>query len=254
MSAVAAVPRLPCQLLRIRTRTGVGASSRIIAAGHGVARGQAAQVPVQRCWSGSLKNAVGVGVGVGPCAGVRWFSTGGVWRQDASGEASGNGEQKKEMEFKTYGFEEITASLPTSSSSSSSSPPSPILIDVREPAELTSTGIIPTAHHIPIRTHPDAFFLPPDEFLTRFGFAKPEADTPPPSSSSSTATTATPTKQKPDIVFYCKAGVRARSMAMLAAQAGYDQGRLGVYYGSWLDWEKRGGPVERWEGKGEGEG
>ncbi|PGG99198.1 hypothetical protein GX51_06392 [Blastomyces parvus] len=238
-------PRLTCQFLR--TRTGGRASSRTIAAG--VARGQAVagQGPlwlgggVVRCW----------GDGGLYAGGARWFSAGGVWRQNANApgnaNGNGNGEKQSETEFKTYGFEEITASLPSSHTSSSpSSRPAPILIDVREPTELTSTGIIPTAHHIPIRTHPDAFFLPPDEFLTRFGFAKPEADAPP---SSTTATK----EEKPDIIFYCKAGVRARSMAKLAAQAGYDKGRLGVYYGSWLDWEKRGGPVERWEGKGDGE-
>lgn len=52
-----------------------------------------------------------------------------------------------------------------------------------------------------------------------------------------------------DIVFYCKAGVRARAAAQLAVQAGYDVERVGVYDGSWLDWVKRGGKVEEWEGE-----
>lgn len=50
-----------------------------------------------------------------------------------------------------------------------------------------------------------------------------------------------------DMVFYCKAGVRAKAAAQLAVQAGYDPRRIGVYDGSWLDWEKRGGRVEKWE-------
>jgi rhodanese-related sulfurtransferase len=49
-------------------------------------------------------------------------------------------------------------------------------------------------------------------------------------------------------VFYCKAGVRARAAAQLAVQAGYNAEQLGVYDGSWLDWEKQGGKTERWEG------
>jgi rhodanese-related sulfurtransferase len=50
------------------------------------------------------------------------------------------------------------------------------------------------------------------------------------------------------MVFYCKAGVRAQAAAQMAVQAGYDPASVGVYYGSWLDWAKNGGKVERWEG------
>lgn len=49
-------------------------------------------------------------------------------------------------------------------------------------------------------------------------------------------------------MFYCKAGVRAKAAAQLAVQAGYDPEKVGIYEGSWLDWEKRGGKVEKWEG------
>ncbi|PYI00152.1 Rhodanese-like protein [Aspergillus ellipticus CBS 707.79] len=137
--------------------------------------------------------------------------------------------------FKQWGFEDITTTLPSTKPSSPPSTPqkSLILIDVREPAELTSTGIIPSAVSVPLASQPDALFLTPDEFETRFGFPKPgvaegEAGT--------------------DIVFYCKAGVRARAAAQLAVQAGYEVDRVGVYDGSWLDWAARGGRVERWEG------
>lgn len=51
-----------------------------------------------------------------------------------------------------------------------------------------------------------------------------------------------------NLVFYCKAGVRARAAAQLAVQAGYDPEKVGVYEGSWLDWAKKGGRVEKWEG------
>jgi rhodanese-related sulfurtransferase len=93
---------------------------------------------------------------------------------------------------------------------------------------------------MPLNSQPDALFLPPDEFLTRFGYTKPGIKNdalPEPGSSD------------PDIVFYCKAGVRARAAAQLAVQAGYDSERVGVYYGSWLDWAERGGKVERWKGQ-----
>lgn len=42
--------------------------------------------------------------------------------------------------------------------------------------------------------------------------------------------------------------MRAGAAAELAVGAGYDPDTVGVYWGSWLDWEKNGGRVERWEG------
>lgn len=104
-------------------------------------------------------------------------------------------------------------------------------MDVREPAELVSTGIIPTAVAVPLASQPDALFLEPDEFETRFDYAKPGAGE----------------DDIRDMVFYCKAGVRARAAADLAIQAGYDPKRIGVYDGSWLDWEKNGGRVVKWD-------
>jgi rhodanese-related sulfurtransferase len=97
------------------------------------------------------------------------------------------------------------------------------------------TGIIPSAVSVPLASQPDALFLTPEEFETRFGFPKPGAAA----------------GEKGDIVFYCKAGVRARAAAQLAVQAGYDPERIGVYEGSWLDWADRGGKVEKWEGESE---
>lgn len=110
------------------------------------------------------------------------------------------------------------------------------MIDVREPAELAATGIIPGAVSIPLASQPDAYFLPPEEFETRFGYAKPGV------------TDEGAEGEKREIVFYCKAGVRAQQAAQLAVQAGYDPDTLGVYRGSWLDWSNRGGKVESWEG------
>lgn len=54
-----------------------------------------------------------------------------------------------------------------------------------------------------------------------------------------------PSKDK-ELMFYCKAGVRARAAAGLAKHAGWD--KVGEYPGSWLDWEKQQGPVEQLKG------
>jgi rhodanese-related sulfurtransferase len=94
---------------------------------------------------------------------------------------------------------------------------------VREPSELQSTGRIPGALNIPVTSAPDAFFIPEEEFEERFGFERPERER--------------------EVVFYCKSGVRSHAAAGFAKQAGWE--RVGEYKGSWLDWEKRGGEVEK---------
>ncbi|KAL2871077.1 rhodanese-like domain-containing protein [Aspergillus lucknowensis] len=149
-----------------------------------------------------------------------------------------NSEKSDTPTFRQWVFEDINALLPSANPSTPPSTPQKnlILVDVREPAELSSTGVIPSAVAVPLASQPDALFLTPDEFETRFGYPKPgvEADG--------------ATKDGTDIVFYCKAGVRARAAAQLAVQAGYDADRIGVYDGSWLDWAQNGGRVEKWEG------
>jgi len=72
-----------------------------------------------------------------------------------------------------------------------------------------------------------------EDFETNFGFPRPtEAD---------------------EVIFYCKAGVRSRQAALLAGQARpVFGGKIGNYNGSWLDWEKNGGKVEK-EGEQGGE-
>lgn len=117
---------------------------------------------------------------------------------------------------------------------------------MREPNELRTTGIIPTAVPMPLNSQPDAIFLEPDEFLIRFGYPKPGA--PQIESEAGSASSASKGEKAPILVFYCRAGVRARTAAELAVQAGYDRSKIGVYDGSWLDWEKRQGKVEKWDG------
>ena len=94
---------------------------------------------------------------------------------------------------------------------------------MREPSEIAQTGHIPHAKNLPITSHPDALFLPAEEFEDRFSFPKPTAET--------------------EVVFYCKAGVRSRAAAGMAREAGWE--RVGEYKGSWVEWVGRGGKVER---------
>lgn len=94
--------------------------------------------------------------------------------------------------------------------------------DVREPAEYEA-GYIPGAVNIPVKSQPDAIFLSPEAFEDRFGFSKPS--------------------EEKELIFYCRAGVRSSAAAQLAQQQGYKH--ISEYRGSWLDWEKNGGPIAR---------
>ncbi|KAF2837199.1 Rhodanese-like protein [Patellaria atrata CBS 101060] len=117
---------------------------------------------------------------------------------------------------KVYDFEEISGIVEEGGEGKER-----VLVDVREPHELEQ-GRIPTAHNLPLQTHPDAIFLPAEEFEAQFGFPKPRAEQ--------------------EIVFYCKAGVRSSAAAQLALRAGYQ--KVGEYRGSWLDWQRKGGEIE----------
>lgn len=101
--------------------------------------------------------------------------------------------------------------------------PNVVIVDVREPGELQSTGRIPGAVNIPVTSQPDSFHISDDDFEDRFGYARPGRDR--------------------ELVFYCKAGVRGRAAAGLAREAGWSA--IGEYPGSWLDWAGKGGRVER---------
>ena len=87
--------------------------------------------------------------------------------------------------------------------------------------------------NVPIVTHPNAFHLQPDEFRDLFGFDKPATQGP----------------GAPELVFYCKAGIRGKAAAKLASDAGY--AAVGDYNGSWLEWDKKGGETEVYDGSGE---
>ncbi|KAL2874159.1 Thiosulfate sulfurtransferase rdl2, mitochondrial [Colletotrichum sp. CLE4] len=105
-----------------------------------------------------------------------------------------------------------------------------VIVDAREPGELVDTGRIPTAINIPVATAPESFLIAEEDFEDRYGYPRPSKDT--------------------ELVFYCKAGVRSRALATLARDAGWT--KVGEYPGSWLDWAKKGGEVER-GGKGPGQ-
>jgi len=151
----------------------------------------------------------------GPMRWNSWERRGGEGGEGSQGKSKdspdANGRVRK------WEFEDILRTIESPSSSTSAT-----IIDVREPHEFSSNSI-PTAHNLPIVSHPDALFLPTDEFRERFAFPKPPVDK--------------------EVVFFCKAGVRSQSAVAFARKAGYTN--IGEYRGSWIDWVKRGGPVTK---------
>ncbi|KAF5524477.1 putative thiosulfate sulfurtransferase [Colletotrichum aenigma] len=101
--------------------------------------------------------------------------------------------------------------------------PNVVIIDAREPGELVQTGCIPGAINIPVGTAPQSFHMTSEDFEDLHGFKRPGQDQ--------------------ELIMYCKAGVRSRALASLAKEAGWKN--IGEYPGSWLDWEKNGGPVQK---------
>lgn len=93
---------------------------------------------------------------------------------------------------------------------------------MREPHELLDTGKIPGAINIPITSAVQSFHISDEDFEDLYGYARPPKDA--------------------ALLFYCKAGVRARAAAGLAQHAGWAS--VGEYPGSWLDWDMNKGPVE----------
>lgn len=185
---------------------------------------------------------------------------------------------------KPYTFEEVQSLLPTSkpphSAAAAAAPHqrTRIIIDVREPAEVQSTGRIPGAYNMPLTSNPDAFYLGAEDFFERFGFEKPrrtgigggggvgvrvrrgeeeeggggrgtragvregEAESGVNAKEGGEEEEEEETGVE-EVVFYCKAGVRSRAAARMARE--WVGIKVGDMTGGWMEWEKKGGQIER---------
>ncbi|SPP82729.1 rhodanese domain-containing protein CG4456 [Drosophila guanche] len=97
--------------------------------------------------------------------------------------------------------------------------PQKLLIDVREPDELTKTGQIPSSINIPLGIVSQELSASPELFKSKYGREKPQATT--------------------EIIFHCMIGKRSLKAAETAAALGFKN--LKNYEGSWTDWAKREG-------------
>lgn len=125
---------------------------------------------------------------------------------------------------------------------------------------------------MPITSNPDAIYLPAADFHERFGFAKPdgegggegeaavsEGNPRPYAAGFGGADVGAAAEEKEDggmqeeeeegvkeVVFFCKAGVRSRAaMQMANGEGGWKGVRVGQWSGGWMEWEEKGGKVER---------
>ncbi|XP_055551248.1 rhodanese domain-containing protein CG4456-like [Wyeomyia smithii] len=95
--------------------------------------------------------------------------------------------------------------------------PEKLLIDVREPAELASTGVIPTSINIPLKTVTEELQLSPEAFKAKYGRKKPTASDP--------------------VIFSCRLGVRAGDAANQADKLGFKN--VKNYVGSWTEYAEK---------------
>jgi len=88
-----------------------------------------------------------------------------------------------------------------------------VLLDVREDHEVRRTGLIPTAHHVPL----DSLFMclnEPRKWRPTFGFRRP--------------------KKIDNLIFYCRMGGRSHAAAVAAQSKGYEN--VKNYVGSAREW------------------
>ncbi|XP_078582238.1 thiosulfate:glutathione sulfurtransferase-like isoform X2 [Branchiostoma floridae x Branchiostoma japonicum] len=87
------------------------------------------------------------------------------------------------------------------------------LIDVREPEEIASTGLLPGAINIPLnRLHID-LKMPEEDFKEKYGVEKPGKD---------------------NLILHCLGGIRSRGALAIAHALGYEKARH--YIGGYAEW------------------
>ncbi|OXA46018.1 putative thiosulfate sulfurtransferase, mitochondrial [Folsomia candida] len=98
------------------------------------------------------------------------------------------------------------------------------LVDVRDPQELETQGKIPKSINIPLPEIPDAFRnLSNEEFSSKYGFSKNDDN----------------------LVFSCRSGRRAEAAINHVFGGDPSISKFRLYRGSFMDWEAKGGPIEK---------
>nr|CCC95889.1 hypothetical protein, unlikely [Trypanosoma congolense IL3000] len=109
-----------------------------------------------------------------------------------------------------------------------------IIVDVRSTAEVSLSGIIPSAVNIPLKALPVALSdeVDDEEFRQAFGHPKP-------------------LKKTSHMIFYCEKGVRSAFAVEMAESLGYEN--VSNFVGSFVEWRElhNGSPFVGGSGKDE---
>eukprot|EP00736_Rhodelphis_marinus_P003260 Rmarinus@m.19187 len=92
-----------------------------------------------------------------------------------------------------------------------------VLLDVRNPNE-TASGMIPTAHNVPLGELSSALNLAPEAFQQKYHFDKSALE------------------KADKVVFYCRSGARASTACGTAIASGLPEHKVFNYRGSALEW------------------
>ncbi|CAH0729232.1 unnamed protein product, partial [Brenthis ino] len=96
--------------------------------------------------------------------------------------------------------------------------PEKVIIDVRNPEEVTSTGKIPSSINIPLHNVQDVLkTMSEEEFKKQFQRPKPSSSD--------------------ELIFYCQSGKRSSEALDKALKLGYSKSK--TYLGSWNDWSNK---------------
>lgn len=96
--------------------------------------------------------------------------------------------------------------------------PEKVIIDVRNPDEVTNTGKIPSSINIPLSTVHDVLTsMSDEEFKRQYQRGKPSSSD--------------------ELIFYCQSGRRSSEALDKALKLGYSNSK--TYLGSWNDWSSK---------------
>ncbi|XP_049869821.1 rhodanese domain-containing protein CG4456-like isoform X2 [Pectinophora gossypiella] len=96
--------------------------------------------------------------------------------------------------------------------------PQKVIIDVRNPDEVKSTGKIPSSINIPLSTVDNVLqSMSEVEFQNKYSRTKPRADD--------------------ELIFYCQSGRRSSEALDKALKLGYRKSK--TYLGSWNEWSSK---------------
>ncbi|KAF9417777.1 hypothetical protein HW555_005191 [Spodoptera exigua] len=96
--------------------------------------------------------------------------------------------------------------------------PEKVIIDVREPEEVQSTGQIPSSINIPLKSvHEALVSMSHEDFRRQYHREKPS--------------------NSDELIFYCQSGRRSSEALSQALKIGYVNSK--TYLGSWSEWSKK---------------